>query len=121
MVAIAAGLGVSGKIAFATSYAVFSPGKNLETIRTTIAYNQANVKIAGHHAGIMTGPDGATHQATEDIAIMRTLPGNDGFFPLRCHRSQKSDTGSGQNDGPVYLRIYTRDKTPIITTGANTV
>ena len=74
MAAIAAGLGVSGKIPFMSSYATFSPGKNWETIRTTIIYNQANVKIAGHHAGIMTGPDGATHQATEDIAITRCWP-----------------------------------------------
>src|SRR5215469_11807073 len=74
MAAIAAGLGVSGKIAYISSYATFSPGKNWETIRTTIVYNQANVKIAGHHAGIMTGPDGATHQATEDIAITRCWP-----------------------------------------------
>src|SRR6266446_1909367 len=62
MAAVAAGLGVTGKIAFISSYATFSPGKNWETIRTTIIYNQANVKIAGHHSGIMTGPDGATHQ-----------------------------------------------------------
>src|SRR3989344_2915576 len=74
MAAIAAGLAVSGKIPFTSSYATFSPGKNWETIRTTIAYNNSNVKIAGHHAGIMTGPDGATHQATEDIASIRAWP-----------------------------------------------
>src|SRR6476646_8749747 len=81
MAAVAAGLGVSGKVAFISSYATFSPGKNWETIRTTIVYNQSNVKIAGHHAGIMTGPDGATHQATEDIAIMRCLPDIEIFVP----------------------------------------
>src|SRR5437868_7824216 len=74
MAAIAAGLGVTGKIPFISSYATFSPGKNWETIRTTIVYNKSNVKIAGHHAGIMTGPDGPTHQATEDIAITRCWP-----------------------------------------------
>src|SRR3970282_1198184 len=71
---IAAGLGISGKIPFISSYATFSPGRNWEQIRTTIAYNDSNVKIAGHHAGISVGPDGATHQATEDIAIMRAMP-----------------------------------------------
>ena len=72
MAAVAAGLGVTGKSAFISSYATFSPGKNLETLRTTTVYNDANVKIAGHHAGLMTGPDGATHQATEDLAITRS-------------------------------------------------
>src|SRR3989344_4671928 len=69
MATIASGLGVSGKIPSIASYATLSPGRNVEQIRTTIAYNDANVKIAGHHAGISVGPDGATHQATEDIAI----------------------------------------------------
>ncbi len=116
MVAIAAGLGVSGKIAFTTSYAVFSPGKNLETIRTTIAYNQANVKIAGHHAGVLTGPDGATHQATEDLAIMRTLPGMTVFCPCDAIEAKKMTLEAAKIFGPVYLR-FTRDKTPLITTG----
>ena len=66
MATVAAGLGVSGKIPFIASYATFSPGRNWEQIRTTIAYNNSNVKIAGHHAGISVGPDGATHQATEE-------------------------------------------------------
>src|SRR5579872_3672340 len=73
MATVAAGLGVTGKMAFISSYATFSPGRNWEQLRTTVVYNHANVKIAGHHAGIMTGADGATHQATEDIAIMRAL------------------------------------------------
>jgi transketolase len=114
MIAIAAGLAVSGKIPFATSYSVFSPGKNLETIRTTIAYNQANVKIAGHHAGIITGPDGATHQATEDIAIMRTLPGMTVFSPCDAIEAKKVTLEAANIDGPVYLRL-SREKTPIIT------
>jgi transketolase len=116
MVAIAAGLAVSGKIPFASSYAVFSPGKNLETIRTTIAYNQANVKIAGHHAGILTGPDGATHQATEDIAIMRTLPNMTVFSPCDIIEAKQMTLEAAKIDGPVYLR-FSREKTPIITTG----
>ena len=81
MATVAAGLGVTGKIPFIASYATFSPGRNWEQIRTTIAYNDANVKIAGHHAGISVGPDGATHQATEDIAIMRTMPNMKVFVP----------------------------------------
>jgi len=89
MVAIAAGLAVSGKIPFASSYSVFSPGKNLETIRTTIAYNRANVKLAGHHSGILTGPDGATHQATEDLALMRTLPGMTIFSPATLSKPKR--------------------------------
>jgi transketolase len=115
MAAIGAGFGTSGKIAFISSYAVFSPGKNLETIRTTIAYNQANVKIAGHHSGILTGPDGATHQATEDIAIMRTLPGVTVFSPCDAIEAKKVTLEAAKIHGPVYLR-FTRDKTPIITT-----
>lgn len=115
MVAIAAGLGTSGKIAFTSSYAVFSPGKNWETIRTTIAYNQANVKIAGHHSGILTGPDGATHQSTEDIALMRVLPGMTVFSPCDAIEAKKVTLEAAKINGPVYLR-FTRDKTPIITT-----
>jgi transketolase len=117
MVAIAAGLGISGKIAFTTSYAVFSPGKNLETVRTTIAYNQSNVKIAGHHSGLQTGPDGATHQATEDIAIMRSLPGMIVFSPCDAVEAKKATFEAAKIFGPVYVRL-TRDKTPVITTEA---
>jgi transketolase len=115
MAAIAAGLGVSGKIAFISSYATFSPGKNWETIRTTCVYNQANVKIAGHHSGIMTGPDGATHQATEDIAITRCLPDIEIYIPCDSIEAEKATIASANTKLPVYLR-YTRDKTPIITT-----
>jgi len=82
MAAIAAGLTSSGKTAFISSYATFSPGKNWETIRTTIIYNNADVKIAGHHAGIITGPDGVTHQATEDIASVRAWPILKLFVPV---------------------------------------
>lgn len=117
MAAIAAGLGTSGKTAFISSYATFSPGKNWETIRTTIVYNQADVKIAGHHSGIMTGPDGATHQATEDIAITRSWPDITIFVPCDSIEARKATLESANIKGPVYLR-FTRDKTPIITTEA---
>src|SRR4051812_49086668 len=114
MAAVAAGLGVSGKIAFISSYATFSPGKNWETIRTTAVYNRANVKIAGHHAGIMTGPDGATHQATEDIAITRVWPDIHVYVPCDSVEAKKATIASANIDTAVYLR-YSRDKTPIIT------
>ena len=116
MAAIAAGLGISGKIPFISSYATFSPGKNWETIRTTIIYNQSNVKIAGHHSGIVTGPDGATHQATEDIAITRAWPGMHVIVPCDSIEGKKATIKSAEIDRPVYLR-FTRDKTPVLTTG----
>ena len=115
MAAIAAGLGISGKIAFISSYATFSPGKNWETIRTTIVYNQSNVKIAGHHSGIVTGPDGSTHQATEDIAIVRAWPGIHVIVPCDSFEAKKSTIKSADISTPVYLR-FTRDKTPVMTT-----
>ena len=115
MATIAAGMGVSGKCAFISSYATFSPGRNWEPIRTTIVYNESNVKVAGHHAGVMTGPDGATHQATEDIASVRAWPGMDVYVPCDAIESQKATIAAGEKYGPVYLR-YTRDKTPLITT-----
>lgn len=115
MAAIASGLAVSGKIPFIASYATFSPGKNWETVRTTIVYNSANVKIAGHHSGIMTGPDGATHQATEDIAIMRALPNVEIFIPCDSNQAKMATIESSSTEGPVYIR-FSRDKTPIITT-----
>ncbi len=115
MATVAAGLGVSGKIPFFSSYATFSPGRNWEQIRTTIVYNESNAKIAGHHAGLMTGPDGATHQATEDIALMRVLPKLQVFVPCDSLEGERTTIVAGEIVGPVYLR-FTRDKTPIITT-----
>jgi len=115
MAAIAAGLGVSGKIAFISSYAAFSPGKNWETIKTTIVYNNSNVKIAGHHAGIITGPDGVTHQATEDLSLMRCLPNLTIFVPCDAIEAKKVTIEAANIKGPVYLR-FSRDKTPVITT-----
>ncbi len=115
MATIAAGLGVSGKIPFIASYATFSPGRNYEQIRTTIAYNNSNVKIAGHHAGISVGPDGATHQATEDIAIMRAMPNIKIFVPCDALEAKKATLAVTKILGPVYLR-FGREKSPVITT-----
>jgi GxxExxY protein len=115
MAGIAAGLAVCGKIPFISSYANFSPGKNWETIRTTIVYNEANVKIAGHHSGIITGPDGATHQATEDIAITRCWPNIKVISPCDAIEAKKATLYAAEIYGPVYIR-FVRDKTPVITT-----
>jgi len=115
MANVAAGLGISGKIPFISSYATFSPGRNWEQIRTTVAYNDSNVKIAGHHAGISVGPDGATHQATEDIAIMRALPNLRVFVPCDAIEARKATMAAAQMWGPVYLR-FQREKTPVMTT-----
>ncbi|MGC9610622.1 MAG: transketolase C-terminal domain-containing protein [Minisyncoccia bacterium] len=115
MATIAAGLGISGKIPFIASYATFSPGRNYEQIRTTIAYNDSNVKIAGHHAGISVGPDGATHQATEDIAIMRAMPNMLVFVPCDAIEAKKATLAAAKLWGPVYLR-FAREKSPVITT-----
>lgn len=115
MAAIAAGLSEGGKIPFISSYATFSPGKNWETIRTIIIYNNANVKIAGHHAGIMTGPDGATHQATEDIASVRAWPKIKIINPCDALQGKTATIAAGHEKGPFYLR-FSRDKTPIMTT-----
>ena len=115
MAAVAAGLAVTGKKPYISSYAAFSPGRNLEVIRTTIIYNGANVKIAGHHSGLMTAEDGATHQAVEDIAVMRAIPGITIIVPSDGIEARKAVEKSYDMEGPTYLR-FTRANTPIMTT-----
>jgi len=115
MATIAAGLGISGKIPFIASYAAFSPGRNWEQIRTTIAYNDSNVKIVGSHAGIMTGSDGATHQATEDIATMRAMPNMKVIVPCDANEAIKATIAASKIWGPVYIRL-SREETPLLTT-----
>ncbi len=115
MASVAAGMALAGKIPFISSYAVFSPGRNNEQIRTTICYNEANVKIAGAHAGISVGPDGATHQALEDIGLMRMLPGMMVVVPCDAVEASKATMAAAEISGPVYLR-FGREKTPVITT-----
>ncbi len=109
---VAAGLALSGKIPFMTSYAVFSPGRNWDQIRVSIAYNQANVKIVGSHAGLNVGPDGATHQALEDIALMRVLPHMTVVVPADTEQARQATIAIANYRGPVYLRL-TRSNTPI--------
>lgn len=114
---IAAGLGISGKIPFISSYAAFSPGRNWEQIRTTIAYNDSNVKIAGAHTGVSVGPDGATHQAIEDIATMRVMANMRVEVPCDAIEARKATVAAAQLWGPIYLR-FAREKTPVFTTDA---
>ena len=112
---VAAGLAMSGKIPFISSYAAFSPGRNWEQIRTTVAYNDANVKIAGAHAGISVGPDGATHQAVEDITTMRVIANMRVIVPSDVHEARKATVTAAKIHGPMYMR-FAREKTPVITT-----
>lgn len=115
MMGIAAGLALSGKIPFVCSYATFSPGRSWDQLRVSVCYTNANVKIAGAHSGISVGPDGATHQALEDLAITRVLPGLTVVVPCDAIETRKATIAFGESIGPCYLR-FTREKSPIITT-----
>lgn len=115
LVAMAAGLASSGKIPFVASYAMFCPGRAWEQVRTCMALNETNVKIAGAHAGVSVGPDGATHQAIEDIAIMRPIPHMTVVVPCDSIQTQKATLAVARRWGPTYLR-FGRDKSPIVTT-----
>ncbi len=115
MAATAAGFAAMGKVPFISSYAMFSPGRNWEQIRTTAGYNNQNVKIAAAHAGISVGPDGATHQAIEDIGIMRGIANMIVFVPADAHEARRATVAAAKIKGPVYIR-YAREKTPVVTT-----
>lgn len=115
MAGIASGLAASGKIPFMASYAVFSPGRNWEHVRTTIAYNDRPVKIIGSHAGLSVGPDGGSHQALEDIAMTRTLPNFSVISPCDAVEAKKSALAVAQTNNPVYIRL-SREKSKVITT-----
>lgn len=115
LASVASGLAAMGKIPFISSYAVFSPGRNWEQIRTTICYNDRPVKIIGSHAGISVGPDGGTHQAIEDIAIMRVVPRMIVISPCDAIEARKATEAAAETDTPVYIRLA-REKTPVITT-----
>lgn len=115
MAALAAGFAAGGKIPFITSYAAFSPGRNYEQIRTTACLNAMPVKICGMHAGISVGPDGATHQMLEDIALMRVLPHMTVLSPTDAEEARKATRAAAKIDGPVYLR-FSRSATPVFTT-----
>lgn len=115
MMGIAAGLALSGYIPFVSSYATFSPGRSWDQLRVSVCYSKANVKIIGAHTGISVGPDGATHQALEDIAMTRVLPGLVVLAPCDVHEARKATIAAAHYEGPVYIRLA-REKTPVITT-----
>ena len=115
MASVASGMAACGKIPFISSYAMFSPGRNWEQIRTTICYNERHVIIGGAHAGVSVGPDGATHQAIEDIAITRVLPNMTVIVPCDAVEAKKATIASVGLKNVVYLR-FAREKTPVLTT-----
>lgn len=115
LVTVASGMSAMGKIPFCSSYAMFSPGRNWEQIRTTIAYNDRPVIVVGSHAGISVGPDGGTHQAIEDIAIMRVMPNMMIISPCDAIEARKTTLLLAKLGKPAYLRLA-REKTPIMTT-----
>lgn len=115
LVTVASGMTIQGKIPFVSSYAAFSPGRNWEQIRTTICLNNRPVKVVGSHAGVSVGPDGATHQMLEDIALMRVLPNMVVIAPCDGVEAEKATLAMAADKRPNYLRLA-REATPIITT-----
>ncbi|MCL4358125.1 transketolase family protein [Patescibacteria group bacterium] len=115
LVTVASGLAAAGKIPFVSSYAAFSPGRNWEQIRTTICLNDRPVKIVGSHAGVSVGPDGATHQMLEDLALMRVLPNMVVIAPCDSIEAEKATLAMVSDPRPNYIRLA-REETPVITT-----
>lgn len=115
LASVASGLAAMGKIPFITSYAIFSPGRNWEQIRTTICYNNVAVKIIGSHGGLSVGPDGGSHQALEDIALTRVLPRMNVIVPCDAIEATKATMAIAKENQSFYLRLV-REKTPVITT-----
>lgn len=115
MMGLAAGMAMAGKIPFVSTYAVFCPGRNWDQLRVSVCYSNANVKITGAHAGVSVGPDGATHQGLEDIAITRCIPNLVVIAPCDAIETKKATLAAAEYVGPVYLR-FAREKTPIMTT-----
>jgi transketolase len=114
LLGVAAGLAVAGFVPFVSTYGVFASGRPWEQIRTTICYSNLNVKIGGSHSGLMVGPDGATHQALEEISIMRCLPNMTVLVPCDLIETKKATIAAAEYNGPVYIR-YGRENIPIIT------
>ncbi len=116
MATVASGMAAMGKVPVISSYSMFSPGRNWEQIRTTIAYNDRKVVIAGNHTGLSVGPDGGTHQAIEDIALMRVMPNMIVLSPCDSIEAKKATIAalSSKIKSPVYIRLA-REKTPVIT------
>lgn len=118
LASVASGMAAMGKVPFISSYAMFSPGRNWEQIRTNICYNDRAVIIAGSHAGVSVGPDGGTHQAIEDIAITRVMPNMIVISPCDSIEAKKATIAAAEAKKPVYIRLA-REKTPIITTNSS--
>ncbi|AZR72200.1 transketolase [Anoxybacter fermentans] len=113
MIGVAAGLATCGKIPFASTFAVFASARVADQLRNSIAYPKLNVKIAATHAGITVGPDGATHQAVEDIAILRSIPNFTVIVPCDYYEAKEAVKAAAEYDGPVYLR-FTRGAVPFV-------
>jgi transketolase len=114
MVGTAAGLALVGKVPFVSTYGVFASGRCWDQIRTTVCYSDLNVKIGGAHGGISVGPDGATHQALEEVTIMRCLPGMTVVVPCDAIETKKATIAVGEKHGPAYIR-FGREAVPTIT------
>lgn len=115
MAGVAAGIASCGKTVFISAFAAFSPGRNFDQIRVSICYNKSNVKIHGSHAGVSVGPDGASHQILEDIAMMRVLPDMVVLVPADCEEARKATLEAAKITQPVYIRT-SRENTPVFTT-----
>ena len=113
LAATACGMALAGKIAFFSTYGVFASGRCWDQIRTSICYNNANVKIGGAHGGVSVGPDGATHQALEEIAVMRCIPNMRVIVPCDVHETMKATLWAAKDYGPVYIR-FGREPVPVI-------
>ena len=105
LITTAVGLSLTGKIAFASTFAVFATGRSYDQIRTSVCYQKANVKIIGTHGGITVGEDGATHQALEDVSLMRGLPNMTVIVPADCNECEQAVEFAAKHDGPVYIRV----------------
>ena len=114
MIGVAAGLALEGKTSFACTFGVFASGRCWDQVRISVAYMNLNVKIAGTHGGISVGPDGATHQALEEIALMRILPNMTVIVPCDAIEAKKATIAAAKVKGPVYLRLG-RSSVPVMT------
>ncbi len=117
MMGVSGGLAAAGLIPFCSSYAMFSPGRNWEQLRNTVCYSNLNVKIASTHAGLSVGPDGATHQALEDITLTRSIPNLMVISPTDYHQAYRATIAAARHKGPVYLRL-SRENSYAITTSS---
>ncbi|MGI6037434.1 MAG: transketolase family protein [Limnochordia bacterium] len=114
MIGTAAGLALAGMIPYVSTYGVFLAGRGWDQIRTTVCYTDLNVKFGGAHGGISVGPDGATHQALEEVALMRVLPNMTVIVPCDAEETRKATLAAAAIDGPVYLR-FGREAVPVVT------